>query len=237
MDQTLPLTKKEKRELRKLEKREERTKEAKTRLLQKLFLWSSGLLFLVGAFFLVKKSASVSPNVPDLNLTTVASSDWAKGKENAKHLLVEYSDFQCPACAAYVNLVKKLLAEHPDNVRLVYRNFPLRTIHANANRAAQAAEAAGKQGKYWEMHDLLFEKQTEWAEKNNAQELFAGYAESLSLDLNQFKTDIDSREIKDKIDNEYLSAIQANLSATPTFFLDGKKITPKNYEEFVTLLE
>lgn len=236
MDHTPPLTKKEKRELRKIEKQEERTKEAKSHLLQKIFLWSFGLLLLIGAFFLVRKSASVSPNLPDLNLTTVAVTDHVKGKESAKHLLIEYSDFQCPACAAYSSLLSKLVKEYPDNVRLVYRHFPLRQIHQAADLAAAAAEAAGKQNKFWEMHDMLFAKQTEWADKSNAKELFTSYAQTLSLTIDQFKTDLESAAIKASINNQYLSAIQANLNYTPTFFLDGKLVTPKSYDEFVQLI-
>ena len=236
MDQTLPLTKKEKRELRKLEKREERTKEAKTRLLQKLFLWSSGLLFLVGAFFLVKKSASVSPNVPDLNLTTVASSDWAKGKENAKHLLVEYSDFQCPACAGYAPVVKQLLQEKGDQFTFAYRHFPL-PQHTNADEAARASEAAGKQGTFWEMHDLLFDRQESWSENSNPDETFALYAQELGLNSQQFVNDYNSDEVKNKVQTDYTSGVAAGVNSTPSFFFDGKKIQPGSYKDFTALFE
>ncbi len=119
-------------------------------------------------------------------------------------------------------------------MELVYRNFPL-SQHANAMLAAQAAEAAGKQGKFWEMHDKIFEGQDAWASQSNtdAQNTFVLYAQSLNLNINQFKKDLDLAEIKAKIEGDYQGGIKSGINATPTFFLNGEKLPPPtSYGDF-----
>lgn len=146
--------------------------------------------------------------------------------------LVEFSDFQCPACGAYYPVVKQILAEFKDSLTFVYRNFPLTNIHKNAQLAAQAAEAAGKQGKYWEMHDILFTKQSEWS-ATNARDLFVQYAGTLGINVDQFKKDIDSEEVKKKIESDVNDANSLGVNATPTFYLDREKIeNPAGIEDF-----
>ena len=152
--------------------------------------------------------------------------------------LIEYSDFQCPACGVYYPIIKALQQEFGESIVFVYRNFPLRQIHANADLAARSAEAAGKQGKFWEMHDMIFENQKDWASQSNAKKSMIEYAQSLNLDAERFKTDLDSKEVKEKVNNDYLSGIQAKVNAVPTFFLNGTKLqNPESYEEFKKLLE
>ena len=122
-------------------------------------------------------------------------------------------------------------------VRFAYRHFPL-PQHKNAKLAATVAEAAGKQDKFWEMHDLIFQNQSDWSEEKNAAVIFAKYAQDLGLDLAQFQTDIASEEIKAKIENDYKSGVKAGVNSTPTFFLNGKKINnPRNYDEFKNAIE
>lgn len=166
----------------------------------------------------------------------VQSGEWTRGPEGAPLTLIEYADFQCPACATYLPVIEELRGEFGDNLRLVFRHFPLRTIHKNADEAGYAAEAAGKQGKFWEMHDLIYKRQTEWKDLGNPESKFTEYANSLDLNAAQFKTDYNSDGIKDKIDQAYSAATKAGLSATPTFVLNGKKIQPRNYEEFKNIL-
>ena len=108
----------------------------------------------------------------------------------------------------------------------------------NAEAAARAAEAAGKQGKFWEMHDLLFDLQDEWSQEKNAKDKFLEYAQSLDLDLDQFEADIDSKEVKDKVTQDYQSGLRLGVNSTPTFFLNGLKLqNPETYEEFKNLIE
>ncbi|MCL5004821.1 MAG: DsbA family protein [Patescibacteria group bacterium] len=167
----------------------------------------------------------------------VSDNDWYLGSKNAKVTLVEYSDFECPACKAYAPIITLLNKDFPNDLKIVYRHFPL-PQHKNARVAAQAAEAAGKQGKFWEMENLIFEKQNEWADNSNAEENFVSYATSLGLNIEKFKSDFNSDLTKTKIESDYASGEESKLTYTPTFFLNSKKISnPQNYEEFKSLIE
>lgn len=137
--------------------------------------------------------------------------------------IVEFSDFQCPACLAVQEPLTQLLKKYEGRIDFVYRYFPLTTIHKNALIAAQAAEAAGLQGKFWEMHDKLFVTQTEWAPIADPRETYAGYVESLGMDKDKFLVDVDSQVVKDAVGVDILAANRYALSGTPTFFVNGVK--------------
>jgi len=196
------------------------------------------VLVVVGAAVLLTSnqgSGSGGETSIDVALT---SSDQIRGSLDAKIMLLEYSDFQCPACKAYEPLVKKVLEEYSDEVFLVYRHFPLRQTHENAQLSAQAAEAAGKQQKFWEMHDLLFIKQEEWAEEKDFSVKLKSYAEELELNVDQFEKDLESDEGKRKIDEDYASGLKFNVNATPTFFLNGKKLeNMRSFNDFKREIE
>ena len=163
--------------------------------------------------------------------------DQKKGNSSAGVTLVEYSDFQCPACGAYFPLVKKLTEEFGDQVQFIYRHYPIFQIHRNANGAAWAAEAAGKQGKFWEMHDLLFTNQAFWSESPDANGLFETYASQLGLDPLKFKSDMNSEEVKEKVRKDYQSGVEAGIAGTPTFFLNGTELeNPRSYEQFKAII-
>lgn len=149
------------------------------------------------------------------------------GNKNAKTTLVEYSDYECPACALFYPVVKQIVDQNPDKLVFVYRNFPL-PQHQNALSAAYAAEAAGKQGKFWEMHDLLFTNQNTWASQSSttARDTFIGYATQLGLNIDQFQKDMDSQAVKDKVETDYQSGVKSGVGATPTFYLNGSKMAP-----------
>ncbi|MBP9701512.1 MAG: DsbA family protein [Candidatus Pacebacteria bacterium] len=164
----------------------------------------------------------------------VTAQDWQKGATSSDIVLVEYSDFQCPACAAFEPVIKEIVAEFP-KLTFVYRHFPLIMIHQNADLAAGASEAAGNQGKFWEMHDLLFEKQKDWEFATTSQ-IFSDYAATLQLDIEKFNTDITSTETRKKINEMYRGGVQAGVSGTPTFFLNGKQISPKSVDQFKQLI-
>ncbi|MFA6006620.1 MAG: thioredoxin domain-containing protein [Candidatus Paceibacterota bacterium] len=184
----------------------------------------------------------------------VTEADWQEGASTLPLTLVEYSDFQCPACGAYYPVVQKLKAEYATSTRFVYRHFPL-PQHLDAKYGAYAAEAAGKQGKFFEMHDMLFEKQTEWGidtkvllgdpeELTPAMEAvlmpkLLSYAQKLGLDIDKFKADIVSKEIKDKIDTAIADGRTLDIPATPTFFLNGKQLepNPNGFDEFKKLID
>jgi len=137
----------------------------------------------------------------------------ATGRATPKVTIVEWSDFQCPACKQAQYLVKEILGQYPDDVRLVYRHFPLVQIHKNALAAAELAEAAAAAGKFWQMHDLLFERQSEWAEDKDK---LAEYRQELGIEL--------GGSYKDKVEADMWEGQALGINATPTFFVNGKKI-------------
>lgn len=170
-------------------------------------------------------------------IDSISQTDWFLGKNDAKVILVEYGDYQCPACAAYHPFTKQLIQEFGDNIAFAYRYFPLRSIHKNADITAQAAQAAGKQAKFWEMHDLLYKNQKSWENAGNVEEIMVGYAKSLGLNIDQFKTDLNSKAAKDKIESDFQSGLRAKVQGTPTFFVNGKSIqNPLSYDEFRSIL-
>jgi|SRR3990170_8772807 len=198
------------------------------------------LLLLIGGVVLVSsrdQAANITPETLEKELA-ISESDWVRGAENPKVTLVEYSDFQCPACGSYFPLINQAEDEFKENLRFVYRHYPIREIHQNAQLSAQAAEAAGKQGKFWEMHDKLFDFQSAWSESGNAKEMFIGYAQDMDLNVDQFKTDLDSSEAADNVQSDYQSGLRLGISSTPTFFLNGTRIkNPGSYEELKSLIQ
>ena len=158
--------------------------------------------------------------------------------EKGKAVLVEYADFQCPACGLYYPLVKQLKEEFGDKMELTYKHFPLRSIHKNADLAARASEAALLQGKFWEMHSMLYEKQSEWSNSDQALSLFTAYAMSIGIDRTRFMADVESDVVKDKVNRDYQDGLGLRVNGTPTFFLNGKKIiNPRSYDEFKKLIQ
>lgn len=237
------LTKKEKRELKKIEKKELLLQNEKSKRTKKFFLWGSVFLTLVlgigSIIFLVSKKGVFESGASEPVLLVLANDDWIKGSENAKTVLVEYSDFQCPACAYFMPVLEKLAADFPNDLKIVYRHFPL-PQYQNAKIAAYAAEAAGKQGKFFEMADKIFDRQKEWAEISNekAENIFKQLAEELKLNIEQFEKDAASEEIKRSVEKDSRDGYVLGINSTPTFFLNGKKIqNPRSYEEFKKVIE
>lgn len=233
------LSKKQRRELRRQEKLAKRDSTENKKKASRILLWSFITIFVGGTIALMVGLASKNSAVQFVagNVKAADDSDHIKGAplKDAKIILIEYSDFQCPACRSYYPMVKKLTQEVP-NLAVVYRHFPL-SQHTNARPSAQAAEAAGQQGKFWEMHDMLFDNQQHWADSRSSRETFLGYALSLGLDMDKFKTDYDSSAAKLKIESDYQSGAR-DINGTPTFFVNDKKIqNPRNYDEFRSILE
>lgn len=202
--------------------------------------WFAVVALIVVALGLVifgAKNSSISSTGGASLASAVDALDHMKGDSEASVTLVEYSDFQCPACRSYAPVVKSLMEEYGDRINFVYRHFPL-PQHTEAITAALAAEAAGKQGKFFEMHDLLFANQDDWAGANNAREIVESYAVELGLDMEAFALDIDSEEAEEKIKNDIKTGQNSRVMGTPTFFLNGAQISnPKTIESFKTLIE
>lgn len=161
--------------------------------------------------------------------------DHSMGSDSNKILLVEYGDYQCPGCeGAYPN-VKTLMEQYGDDVTLVFRNFPLTSIHPNARVAAAVAEAAGLQGKFWEMHDKLYDNQNDWVSLDTSKrtDMFNGYATTLGLDLEKFKTDVAAKPVTQKINFDLALGKSVKVSGTPTFFLNGEELDQTTAEGII----
>jgi len=149
----------------------------------------------------------------------VNSADHHQGNVNAAVTMIEYGDYECPYCGRAYPLIKRLLKERGDKLHFVFRNFPLRMSHPHAYMSAVAAEAAGKQDKFWEMHDLIFENQ-----KKLSTNFLSSLAEKIGLDLTQFDKDSKSEEIRNKIQTDFESGIRSGVNGTPTFFINGSPL-------------
>ncbi|HSX34359.1 MAG TPA: thioredoxin domain-containing protein [Candidatus Saccharimonadales bacterium] len=163
-----------------------------------------------------------------------------EGEGKSGLTLVEYGDYQCPFCGQFYPAVKQVQAKYKDQVKFQFRNLPLLQIHKNAFSAARAAEAAGLQGKFWEMHDILYENQSAWSENSNAQAIFESYASSLGLKAAQFKNDMASSKVNDMINADVSAFNKTGVEkSTPTFFLNGKRVQPAGYtvEDFAKILD
>jgi len=156
----------------------------------------------------------------------------ARGGETAKVTVVEFSDYQCPFCDQAEGLVKQVLEAYPKEVKLVYKQFPLTTIHPQALPAAKAAVAAGRQGKYWEMHDLLFENQ-----RQLAPEKYTEFAEKLALDVPQFQKDMESPEVLAQINRDMQDGKAADVTGTPTLFVNGKRLMNRSFDGFRQMID
>lgn len=192
----------------------------------------------IGALWGVWKAlgGNTTVSVGPVDLKVVVS-DWQQGSASASATLVEYSDFQCPACKAYAPLVERVVKDNSTTLHFVYRHYPL-PQHQHAKLAAQYAEAAGIQGKFFEMHDKLFSGQSDWEKSNKPEDTFIKYAQDLKLDIKKLKTDVTSSEVQKGIDDDIASGTAAGVDATPSFFLNGKKITsPQSLDEFNTLIK
>lgn len=150
-----------------------------------------------------------------------------RGNPNAPVTLEEFGDYQCPPCGQFAGFAEELLHEYDSRLRIVFRNFPL-PGHEHAREAAEAAEAAGLQGKFWEMHDTLYREQTAWSKAPNAQELFESYAGTIGLDVNQFKKDMDSEKVKKRIDSDHALAESLGIKVTPTLFINNRPVEPQD---------
>ena len=230
------LTKRERKELRRQEKQAQKSQTVKSKTFKSVITWGLVALGIVLAIWGMLKLASTPVDNTPL-AGAVTEDDWIKGNPNADVILVEYSDFQCPACGLYYPIVKQLVAEYEGEITFVYRHFPL-SQHQNARPAAYGSEAAGQQGKFWEMHNMIFDNQNSWSEASNAADIFRGYAQNLELDLAKYDAAVNSQEVKNKVDAHYTGGIQSSVTYTPTFYLNGQKIqNPQNLEEFRTLIQ
>src|SRR5437764_12406761 len=150
-----------------------------------------------------------------------------RGNPDAPVTLEEYGDFQCPPCGMFATFVGQLEKEYDSRLRVVFRNFPL-GVHEHAREAALAAEAAGLQGHFWEMHDVLYREQAAWSKAPNTRELFESYAGTIGLNVDQFKKDMDGEQAKARVDADKARAESLGINLTPTLYINGQPVDPKD---------
>lgn len=161
-----------------------------------------------------------------------------RGPADAAITLVEFGDYQCPSCGVYHPVVSEVLRRYPTQVRLQFRHYPLISIHQNAMMAAMAAEAAGQQGRYWDMHDMLFEYQQSWAESPNPEPEFLSFANHLGLDPNKFMQSMRSPDLQQRVLDDVVQAREAKVDAVPAFFIKGQRVHPRlSVEDFAGILD
>lgn len=196
------------------------------------------VILLVGAVFLLSRQGAATPLSETVDTALLVKDYNHKvSTDSAKITLVEFADFQCPACGSAFPTIQRLKDEYKKDVTFVFRHFPL-AQHPHGKPAARAAEAAGEQGKFWEMYVKLFSNQTNWENTNNFQSVAEGYASELQLDLEKFKSDMKSSQIEDRINNDVSDAIKLNVNSTPTFFLNGERLVgAPSYETLKSKIE
>jgi len=184
---------------------------------------------------LAKAPAAAAPARPQEDPNKVykieLGNSFAKGPADAKVTIVEWSDFQCPFCAQAAGLMQQVTDAYPSDVKFVYKNYPL-PFHKQAMPAAKAAVAAGKQGKFWEMHDKIFANSRALND-----DVYAQYASELGLNVEQFKTDMASPEVQAQIDKEMAEARTAEVRGTPTIFINGKKPQGRSFELYKQIID
>ena len=184
--------------------------------------------------------AMISPEKSDNNATKsnnrpTVPADKAKlsdgnylGPADAKVVVTEFGDYQCPACGKYHPVLKNdVLPGYDGKIKFVFLNYPL-PVHKNAQAAAQAAEAAGLQGKFWQMHDLLYEKQSDWENLKDPTKKFEDYAKEIGADVDKFQQDYASQKVADIINNQAALGDAFNIPGTPTFFVNGVQVDNKS---------
>lgn len=185
---------------------------------------SDKLIFIIiGAISLIIVATAVFTTVGNQSPTDISNEDLVEkdsnvlGDRDAKVVVVEFSDFQCPACGVAVSIVKEVAEEYGDKILLVFRHFPIISTHPYALKAAEAAEAAAEQGKFWEYHDKLFENQENLKDGDLKQ-----YAEELGLDMKKFEDALKTGKFKDKVRGDLDAGEKFGVNATPTFFINGE---------------
>jgi protein-disulfide isomerase len=198
----------------------------------------STIVLVVGAVFFMSRGSGVGVDKTKVDQAVLSHADsWATGSANPKITIVEFSDFQCPYCKDAEPTVEAVMAKHSDEVRLIYRHYPLIQAHQFAMDAAVAAEAAGKQGQFWAYHNLLFENQPNVSNPDSfRRDKFGEYAKTLGLNVDQFIKDFESDATRQRVLTDRDEGDKIGINATPTFFVNGEKVI-KGYIDLESTVE
>ncbi|MCB1649743.1 MAG: thioredoxin domain-containing protein [Pseudomonadales bacterium] len=201
---------------------------------QKLMAKAAGIVLL--PLILIAVVYGIMSQGPVYSPVEIADIDHSRGNNEGVKLVV-YADFQCPACALEHQVVAQAWNVISNRTQMVFRHYPLTGTHAHAWKAATYAEAAGMQGKFWEMYDLLFSNQAYWSALGNVDEEFDGYLSQLGLDIEQAHQDMESSALVQKIRNDQRGGTRAGVRSTPTLFLNGRMVpTPQSAVELISMI-
>jgi protein-disulfide isomerase len=193
-------------------------------------------LFIIGGgvWLVGRQDSGAKTGVEDLS-TVVTEGRNTTGDANSAVKIIEFGDFQCPACAAAAPIVEKVIADNRDKVVFTFRHYPL-PVHNNAVVSSQAAEAAGMQGKFMDMYKLLYERQKDWASSKNPEEVFEKYAEEIGLDAVKYKEDF--KNSIGVVNKDYDKGNKLGVNSTPTFFINNQKyvgvLSEEKFRQLIT---
>lgn len=193
----------------------------------------------LGGLVLFSKKDSVNVDSLDpakaVSETATEIGDQVYGNKASEVVLIEYGDFQCPGCAGAFPQLKTIKEAYKEQIAFIFRSFPLTAIHPNSLAASTAAEAAGLQGKFWQMHDKLYENQNAWStiDASKRTDIFAGYAQDIGLNVEQFKTDLSDPKVTAKISRDRALGNKLGVDSTPTVYLGGTKLTEEETSDLV----
>jgi len=196
------------------------------RFLPFLIVIAVALITLGGGYALYRSKKIATPGAS----SGVAGGIHVRGEANAPVTIEEFGDFQCPPCGTMSGALHKLGTEHRSQLRLIFHHFPL-AMHAHAREAAVAAEAAHEQGKFWEMHDVLYKEQALWSKAPDVPALFDGYASSIGLDVARFKRDLVNPEVAARVDADQKLGTSRGVTSTPTLFLNNSQLPASELNE------
>ncbi|PID32019.1 hypothetical protein CR970_02750 [Candidatus Saccharibacteria bacterium] len=201
----------------------------------------ASLIIIFAGIFFVNKNQANAPVDSEGNPTTTENltTNHIKGSDSASVTLVEYGDFQCPACSQYHITIEELLAQRSDDIQFQFVHFPISSIHPNAMAAHRAAEAAGMQDKFWEMHDMLYSNSPAWQRSTSASAVFEGYASQLGLNMDKYREDVASTAVNDIINADLDKGRKQKIQGTPTFFVNGKETAelPQTLDDFNRIID
>lgn len=202
-------------------------------------IFSAVCLVIIGGLIFMSSRNKIDVSSIDINQIQSSTdtdgqiADHVFGDAKSKVVLIEYGDYQCPGCGAAYPVIKAVSEKYQAQIAFVFRNFPLPSLHPNARAAAAVAEAAGLSGKFWEMHNSLYESQDSWSALGGADrtQFFSGLASKIGLDGDKLVSQLDSSQIAKKIDFDHALGVKAGVAGTPTFYLNGKKVSDLRFKD------
>lgn len=187
-----------------------------------LIVLSVVLVALFGLFFFTSSKDDSTKSNESSQEATVSNNSKGGNSKNVE--LLVYGDFECSVCEQFFPIEKAVTEKYKDEIKFTFRHFPIDTSHPNARAASRAAEAAGRQGKFFEMHDLLYGNHSSWTTTTNAKPLFVEYAKSLGLDMTKFESDYNSQNVNSTINADKSEGTKKGVQGTPTYFINGDKL-------------